>query len=134
MSDFTNDLDNDLDNNLGDDLDDGLTDEEVGLGFIDRATVRTDVDLEHMVDLDRMGQVMTRMTSALAADPGRKIGVTKNGEIIAVLVDTTDLKSFEGLELVAESEWMDRREREEPDDGTRYTIDGELIAEDEDDG
>lgn len=115
-----------------DDLGDELTDEEMGLGFIDQATVRTEVDLEHMVDLDRAGQVLTRMAQALVTDPGRRIGITKNGQVVAVLVDTTDLKHFEGLELMAESEWMDRREREEPDDGTRYTLDGELITEDED--
>ncbi|GAB3160555.1 hypothetical protein GCM10027059_08840 [Myceligenerans halotolerans] len=131
MNDFTSDLSDDLDD-LGDDLGDGLTDEEASLGFIDRATVRTDVDLEHMVDLDRTGQALTRMTQELATDPGRKIGITKNGQVIAVLIDTTDLKNFEGLELEAESEWMDRREREEPDDGTRYTIDGDLITEDDD--
>ncbi|GAB3160315.1 hypothetical protein GCM10027059_08040 [Myceligenerans halotolerans] len=129
MNDFTSDLGDDLSNDLGD----GLTDEEASLGFIDRATVRTDVDLEHMVDLDRTGQALTRMTQALATDPGRKIGITKNGQVIAVLIDTTDLKNFEGLELEAEAEWR-AREPEEPDDGTWYTIDGDLITEDEDDG
>jgi hypothetical protein len=128
-----NDFANDFTDRVMDDVTDELTEQEVGLGFIDRATVRTDVDLERMVDLDRMGQAMAGMTAALAADPGRKIGFTKNGQVIAVLIDTTDLRNFEGLELEAEAEWR-AREPEEPDDGTWYTIDGELITDDEDDG
>jgi hypothetical protein len=134
MNDFASDATGDLDDDFSDVFADELTEQEADLGFIDRAGVPTDVDLDHMVDLDRMGPVMTGMASALVADPGRKIGITKNGQVIAVLIDTTDVKNFEGLELEAESEWMARREREEPDDGTRYTLDGELITDDKDDG
>ncbi|RPF22826.1 hypothetical protein [Myceligenerans xiligouense] len=86
--------------------------EPTDFDLIDPATVRTDVYPEYMVDLNGMGPGMSEMVAALTADPGRKIGITKNGRLVAVVIDPEDTKIFEGLEIEAESEER-AREREE---------------------
>lgn len=101
--------------------------EPAGLDLVDPETVRADVETDYLVDAGSLGPGLGEMITALDADPGRKIAITRDGQVVAVMIDPTDAKIFEGLELEAESEWSRRVDEEEPGDDTWYTLEGEPI-------
>ncbi len=85
----------------------------------DEAFVRTDLDLDQVLDVGITGESGASLVKALEADPGRKIGITKDGQVVAVVIDGQDMAIFEDLEIAAEGERLEDFRRENPDDGAR---------------
>ena len=56
-----------------------------------------------------------------------RVGVVRDGEVIAVLIDAGDARIFERLELAAEEKWAAERG---PDDGQRFSLD--VLTRDQD--
>ena len=95
----------------------------------DEAFVRTDLDLDQVLDVGITGESGAGLIEALKADPGRKIGIAKDGQVVAVLIDGQDMAIFEDLEIAAEEERLEEFHRDNPDDGVRYTLDGEPVQD-----
>jgi hypothetical protein len=118
----------DDDTEFDDTMDDAVDGPE-GDALLDPDRVRTDLDLPYLIGVDAAGPETPELVAALEADPGRKIGITRNGRIVAVLFDREDARILEGLEVQAESDKLARdRAHEPPDDGVRYTLNGERIV------
>ena len=85
----------------------------------------TDLDLDGTIDISALGPDAVTALDRVT-DGGYRIGVVRDGEVVAVLIDRDDAKIFERLEIKAEEEWVERSAQEEPDDGTRVSLEDVL--------
>jgi hypothetical protein len=92
--------------------------------------ISTDLYVPELVDVQELGEATAALVDRVVSDAHR-IGIVRDGKVVAVVIDHDDAKIFETLELRAEEGWLTRVKEQEPDDGTRYTADGELIAGDD---
>jgi len=65
--------------------------------------------------------------SSTASPEATRVGIVRDGKVVAVLIDHDDAKIFESLELRAEEGWLTRVKEQEADDDKRYTADREPI-------
>jgi hypothetical protein len=81
--------------------------------------MNTDLDLDDTVTeadlVDGAAHLLTRVSGEHL-----RVGVIRDGEVMAVLIDVEDARILERLELAAEEKWAAERE---PDDGQRFSLD-----------
>ncbi len=90
--------------------------------------ISTDLYVPELVDVRDLGEAAAALVDRVASD-AQRIGIVRDGKVVAVLIDHDDAKIFEMLELRAEQVWLRRAKQQEPDDGKRYTLDGDLVVE-----
>jgi PHD/YefM family antitoxin component YafN of YafNO toxin-antitoxin module len=89
--------------------------------------VSTDLYVPELVDVQELGEATAALIDRVVTD-AQRIGIVRDGKVVAVVIDHDDAKIFETLELRAEEGWLTRVKEQEPDDGMRYTADGEPIV------
>ncbi|MFE7508766.1 hypothetical protein [Promicromonospora sp. NPDC057488] len=91
--------------------------------------ISTDLYVPELVDVRDLGEAAAALVDRVASD-AQRIGIVRDGKVVAVLIDHDDAKIFETLELRAEESWLTNVKEEEPDDGKRYTADGDPLPGD----
>ncbi len=91
--------------------------------------ISTDLYVPELVEVQDLGEAAAALVDRVASE-AQRIGIVRDGKVVAVLIDHDDAKIFETLELRAEEGWLTRVKEQEPDDGARYTADGERISGD----
>ncbi|WP_157237045.1 hypothetical protein [Promicromonospora sukumoe] len=91
--------------------------------------ISTDLYVPELVDVRDLGEATAALVDRVASD-ARRIGIVRDGKVVAVLIDHDDAKIFETLELRAEEGWLTRVKEQEPDDGRRYTAEGDPLPGD----
>ncbi|MFI2361746.1 hypothetical protein [Promicromonospora sp. NPDC019610] len=91
--------------------------------------ISTDLYVPELIDVRELGEVAAALVDRVASE-AQRIGIVRDGKVVAVLIDHDDAKIFETLELRAEEGWLTRVKEQEPDDGLRYTADGRPITGD----
>lgn len=88
--------------------------------------MNTDLDLDETVNESDLGAGAAGLLTRVSTEHLR-VGVVRDGEVVAVLIDPDDARILERLELAAEEKWAAERE---PDDGQRFSLDE--LARDQD--
>lgn len=91
--------------------------------------ISTDLYVPELVDVRDLGEATAALVDRVAGDALR-VGIVRDGKVVAVVIDHDDAKIFETLELRAEEGWLTRVKEQEPDDGVRYTADGDVVSGD----
>lgn len=79
----------------------------------------TDLDLDETVTESDLVAGVAGVLTRVSAEHLR-VGVVRDGEVVAVLIDVEDARILERLELAAEEKWAAERG---PDDGQRFSLD-----------
>ena len=86
----------------------------------------TDLDLDETVTESAFIADAAGLLTRVSAEHLR-VGVVRDGEVIAVLIDAGDARILERLELAAEEKWAADRG---PDDGQRFSLDDLTTGQD----
>jgi len=81
--------------------------------------MNTDLDLDETVTESVLVAGAAGLLTRVSAERLR-IGVVRDGKVMAVLIDAEDARTLERMELAAEEQWVAERG---PDDGQRFSLD-----------